>query len=70
MISKLICVSSTRTRTIRQMARALSEYLITGIKTTIPFQAKIMENADFLRGDFDTGFVEKIIRMKQLDVKR
>jgi acetyl/propionyl-CoA carboxylase alpha subunit len=50
------------------MAGALSEYVITGIKTTIPFQAKIMQNADFLRGDFDTGFVEKIIRMKQLDV--
>jgi acetyl-CoA carboxylase, biotin carboxylase subunit len=70
MIAKLICVSSTRTGAIRRMARALSEYLITGIKTTIPFQAKIMENADFLRGDFDTGFVEKMIRMKQLEMKR
>jgi acetyl-CoA carboxylase, biotin carboxylase subunit len=70
MISKLICVSSTRTGAIRRMARALSEYLITGIRTTIPFQAKIMENADFVRGDFDTGFVEKLIRMKQLEMKR
>jgi acetyl-CoA carboxylase, biotin carboxylase subunit len=70
MIAKLISVSSTRTGAIRRMARALSEYLITGIRTTIPFQAKIMENADFLRGDFDTGFVEKIIGMKQLDMKR
>jgi acetyl-CoA carboxylase biotin carboxylase subunit len=70
MISKLITVSSTRTWAIRRMVRALSEYLITGIKTTIPFQAKIMENADFIRGDFDTGFVEKTIRMKQLEMKR
>jgi acetyl-CoA carboxylase biotin carboxylase subunit len=70
MIAKLICVSSTRTGAIRRMARALSEYLITGIKTTIPFQAKIMKNADFLRGDFDTGFIEKMIRMKQLEMKR
>ncbi len=70
MISKLICISSTRPGAIRRMARALSEYLITGIKTTIPFQAKIMENADFLRGNFDTGFVEKMIRMKQLEMKR
>jgi acetyl-CoA carboxylase biotin carboxylase subunit len=70
MIAKLICVSSTRTGAIRRMARALSEYLITGIKTTIPFQAKIMENADFLRGDFDTGFIDKMIRMKQLEMKR
>jgi acetyl-CoA carboxylase biotin carboxylase subunit len=70
MISKLICVSSTRPGAIRRMVRALSEYLITGIKTTIPFQAKIMENADFLRGNFDTGFVEKMIRMKQLEMRR
>jgi acetyl-CoA carboxylase biotin carboxylase subunit len=69
MIAKLICVSSTRTGAIRRMARALSEYLVTGIKTTIPFQARIMENADFLRGDFDTGFVDKMIRMKQLELK-
>ena len=66
MIAKLISVSSTRTGAIRRMARALSEYLITGIRTTIPFHAKIMENADFLRGDFDTGFVEKIIRTKSI----
>jgi acetyl-CoA carboxylase biotin carboxylase subunit len=66
MIAKLISVSSTRTGAIRRMARALGEYLITGIRTTIPFHAKIMENADFLRGDFDTGFVEKIIRTKSI----
>ena len=65
MISKLICVSSTRTGAIRRMVRALSEYRIGGIKTTIPFQAKIMENADFVRGDFDTGFVAKMIELKR-----
>jgi acetyl-CoA carboxylase biotin carboxylase subunit len=70
MISKLICVGATRTGAIRRMTRALSEYLISGIKTTIPFHMKIMENADFLRGDFDTGFVEKIVGMKHLEVKR
>jgi acetyl-CoA carboxylase biotin carboxylase subunit len=70
MIAKLISVSSTRTGAIRRMVRALSEYLITGIKTTIPFHAKIMESADFVRGDFDTGFVEKIVGMKQLGMKR
>ena len=65
MIAKLICVSSTRTGAIRRMARSLSEYLISGIKTTIPFQAKIMENGDFVRGDFDTGFVAKMIEIKR-----
>ena len=51
------------------MARALSEYLISGIKTTIPFQAKIMQNADFRRGDFDTSFVEKIMCPKPFEKK-
>jgi acetyl-CoA carboxylase biotin carboxylase subunit len=64
MIAKLICVGSTRQAAISRMTRALGEYLITGIKTTIPFQAKIMQNADFIRGDFDTSFVEKIASPK------
>ena len=69
MISKLICVGSTRESAIRRMTRALSEYLISGIKTNIPFQAKIMQNADFMRGDFDTSFVEKIMSPKQFERK-
>jgi biotin carboxylase len=51
------------------MSRALGEYLITGIKTTIPFQAKIMQNADFIRGHFDTSFVEKITGPKPLSLQ-
>jgi biotin carboxylase len=52
------------------MARALSEYVITGIKTTIPFQARIIQDASFLRGEFDTTFVEKIAAGKHLDRKK
>lgn len=70
MIAKLICVGSTRYSTVRRMARALSEYLITGIKTTIPFHVKIMQDAAFLRGEFDTGFVEKLVGMKHLDISK
>jgi acetyl-CoA carboxylase biotin carboxylase subunit len=70
MIAKLICVGSTRQAAISRMARALSEYLITGIKTTIPFQAKIMQNADFIRGNFDTSFVEKIVGLKPFEMKQ
>ncbi len=70
MIAKLICVGSTRESAIRRMTRALSEYLISGIKTTIPFQAKIMRNADFIRGDFDTSFVEKIMGRKRFEKKK
>jgi acetyl-CoA carboxylase, biotin carboxylase subunit len=67
MIAKLICVGSTRYSTVRRMARAVSEYLITGIKTTIPFHVKIMQDAAFLRGEFDTGFVERLVGMKHFD---
>ncbi|HTD17295.1 MAG TPA: acetyl-CoA carboxylase biotin carboxylase subunit [Chthoniobacterales bacterium] len=70
MIAKLICVGSTRYSTVRRMARALSEYLITGIKTTIPFHVKIMQDASFLRGEFDTGFVERLVGMKHLDISK
>jgi acetyl-CoA carboxylase biotin carboxylase subunit len=70
LIAKLICVGSNRQSTVRRMARALSEYLITGIKTTIPFHVKIMQDAAFLRGEFDTGFVEKLVGMKPLDIPK
>jgi len=43
------------------MRRALSEYIIRGIKTTIPFQQAIMHDPDFVRGSYDTGFVAKLI---------
>lgn len=70
LIAKLICIGSTRYSTVRRMARALSEYLITGIKTTIPFHVKIMQDAAFVRGEFDTGFVERLVGMKHLDIPK
>jgi acetyl-CoA carboxylase, biotin carboxylase subunit len=69
LIAKLICVDSSRGSAIRRMRRALSEYLISGIKTTIPFHAQIMQNPDFILGDFDTGFVEKMIGPKRLELR-
>ncbi|MEO6847843.1 MAG: acetyl-CoA carboxylase biotin carboxylase subunit, partial [Chthoniobacterales bacterium] len=61
MIAKLIATASSRQSAINRMQRALSEYLITGVKTTIPFQEAIMRNADFRRGRYHTGFVERMI---------
>jgi acetyl-CoA carboxylase biotin carboxylase subunit len=61
MISKLIAVGTTRDNAIARMTRGLGDYMITGIKTTIPFQQAIMRNPDFIRGQYNTGFVEKII---------
>lgn len=69
MIAKLICVGSSRESAIRRTRRALSEYLISGIKTTIPFHVQIMQNPDFILGDFDTGFVEKMIGPKRLELR-
>ena len=59
LIAKLIAVGSNRSNAIARMTRALGDYLIMGIKTTIPFQQAIMRNPDFIRGNYNTGFVEK-----------
>ncbi len=62
MIAKVIAGASSREACIRRMSRALSEYMITGIKTTIPFQQAIMRNSDFRKGKYHTGFVEQMLR--------
>ena len=58
MISKLITVAQTRDEAITKMERALSEYVIEGIKTTIPFHLQLMANEKFRKGDFTTKFLE------------
>jgi acetyl-CoA carboxylase biotin carboxylase subunit len=59
MISKLIVWGASRYEAIQRMKRALHEYKITGIKTSIPFLQRIMEHTDFELGQYDTGFIEK-----------
>ena len=66
MIAKLIAVGATRESAIARMRRALGEYLITGIKTTIPFHNAIMRNADFRNGNYDTGFVERLMNSENV----
>ena len=58
MIAKIIAVAQTREEAIKTMERALSEYVIEGIKTTIPFHQQLMRNAKFQEGDFTTKFIE------------
>jgi len=58
MISKLITVAQTREEAIRKMERALEEYFIDGIKTTIPFHQKLMKDKKFREGNFTTKFME------------
>jgi acetyl-CoA carboxylase biotin carboxylase subunit len=43
------------------MARALNEFVVEGIKTTIPFHKKVMQNSSFRRGEFNTSFVETFL---------
>lgn len=62
MIAKLVCTASSRKAAISRMTRALSEYMITGIKTTIPFQAEIMQDPGFIAGKYSTGFLESMVR--------
>ena len=58
MISKLITVAQTRDEAITKMKRALAEYIIEGIKTTIPFHIQLMDDKQFNKGNFTTKFME------------
>ncbi len=58
MIAKIIAVAQTREEAINTMERALSEYVIEGIKTTIPFHQQLMRDEKFKEGDFTTKFIE------------
>ncbi|MBL7829894.1 MAG: acetyl-CoA carboxylase biotin carboxylase subunit [Saprospiraceae bacterium] len=57
MIAKVIVKARTRDEAITKMERALDEFIIEGIKTTIPFHKKLMKNEKFRSGDFNTGFL-------------
>jgi acetyl-CoA carboxylase biotin carboxylase subunit len=58
MIGKLIVVHQTREEAIDTMLRALQEYVIEGVKTTIPFHIQLMQNEDFRKGNYTTKFLE------------
>jgi acetyl/propionyl-CoA carboxylase alpha subunit len=60
LISKLLTWGTTREEAIERMQRALAEYNIEGIRTTIPFHKAVMESEAFRKGEFDTGFVDDV----------
>lgn len=64
MIAKVISYGATREEAIARMKRALSEFAVEGVKTTIPFHLKLLENEVFVSGDFNTKFLEKYDVMK------
>ena len=57
MVAKIICRAKTREEALNKMERALSEFIVEGIHTTIPFHIKLMQNEDFRKGNFTTGFM-------------
>jgi acetyl-CoA carboxylase biotin carboxylase subunit len=59
MLGKLIVHQPTRNEAINSMKRCLRELVIEGIKTSVPLQQKILEDNDFLSGNFDTLFIER-----------
>lgn len=65
MIAKLIVHAPTREEAIIRMKRALDEYIIEGIKTTIPFHKRVLNDPDFNRGIFYTNFLEKFNSVKE-----
>jgi len=64
MIGKLICWGRNRNEARRRMYRALKEYVITGVETTIPFHQEIVEDEVFMSGNFNTGFIEEYYERK------
>lgn len=58
MVAKLITVAQTREEAIAKMHRALSEFVIEGVKTTIPFHLRLMKDAEFIAGNYTTKFLE------------
>ncbi len=61
LLSKLVTWGATREEAIARMARALSEYEVTGIKTNLPFFRRLTAHPDFLSGNFDTEFIDRLL---------
>ena len=62
MIGKLIVHGDTREQAIARCRRALSEFIIEGVHTAIPFEQFLLDTREFIEGRYDTGFIERIIK--------
>ncbi|MDH4210847.1 MAG: acetyl-CoA carboxylase biotin carboxylase subunit [candidate division WOR-3 bacterium] len=68
LVAKLLVWAPTRQEAIMRMKRALSEYVIRGIKTSIPFHILVMGHQKFIEGDYDTTFIDKVV--KKIEYKK
>ncbi len=65
LVAKLIVWAKDRPQALARAKRALEEFIIEGIKTTIPFHLQVLQDERFTSGNFDTGFLEKFTFKKQ-----
>lgn len=68
MIAKLITYGKDRSDAMSKMSRALGEYMITGIKSTIQFEQAILQDPDFRRGTYNTGFIERLLSSARVEL--
>jgi acetyl-CoA carboxylase biotin carboxylase subunit len=68
LVAKLLVWAPTRQEAIIRMKRALSEYMVRGIRTSIPFHVLVMEHPKFVEGDYDTTFIDKVL--KKIEYKK
>jgi acetyl-CoA carboxylase biotin carboxylase subunit len=68
LVAKLLVWAPTRQEAIVRMKRALSEYMVRGIKTSIPFHVLVMEHSRFVEGEYDTTFIDKVL--KKIEYKK
>lgn len=69
MIAKLITTAQTREEAINKMKRALDEFVIEGIKTTIPFHRQLMEDPEFIAGNYTTAFMDGFVMKPEKDME-
>ena len=62
MIAKLICTAATRDIAIKRMRRALGEFMIEGVSTTVPVGQALLADARFERGEYTTTFLENFVK--------
>jgi acetyl-CoA carboxylase biotin carboxylase subunit len=67
LIAKLIVTAPDRVHLLARSRRALAEFTVSGVKTTIPFHQKIIGNADFIAGNTDTGLIERMLKQEKED---
>jgi acetyl/propionyl-CoA carboxylase alpha subunit len=65
MIAKLVAWAGTRTEAIGRMTRALEEYEVLGVRTTIPFFLWLMREPDYLAGRFDTTYLDRLLESRR-----